>query len=709
MSSNGHSIAPPVQSDASLYLNRELALLDFSRRVLEEACDERNPLLERCKFLAIVGSNIAEVFMVRVAGLKQQVEAGIVERSLDGQTPAEQLVEIRRVAHGLMRESRVCLRQLVSQLSQAGIHLLDYTGLDDGQRAAADAYFEHTVFPVLTPLAHDPARPFPHISNMSLNLAIIIRDQQGRDHFARLKVPSLLPRFVPIKAPAGAPAHDGLTPPTYFVWLEQVIAANLPLLFPGLEIVESYPFRVTRDAEMVIQELEAEDLLESVERGVRQRRFGSVVRMTITEAMPSHVRDVLVENMDLDDADIYSLEPPLGMSDLMGLYKLERPDLKYPPFAPTTPPELDLDADIFAAIRRQDILLHHPYDSFNPVIEFLQTAAHDPSVLAIKMTLYRVGKNSPVVQALLDAVHNGKQVAVLVELKARFDEESNIEWAKQLESEGVHVVYGLLGLKTHSKIALVVRQEGDGIRRYVHLSTGNYNALTAQIYTDIGLLTCDEAMGADASDVFNYLTGYSGKRDYRRFLVAPINLRACLTRLIEREIEHARAGSGGYIFFKTNSLVDKQMIDLLYRASQAGVKLDLLVRGMCCLRPGLAGSSDNIRVISILGRFLEHSRVYYFRNGGQDEVYLGSADVRTRNLDRRVEILFPLQDPRFVQRMRDQIIATYLADTAKARLMQPDGTYIRVQPAPGAPAVDCQQAFIQQHAALAQEARRVLI
>ena len=706
---NGATPPPPVPSDAKLYLNRELALLDFSRRVLEEACDEHNPLLERCKFLAIVGSNVAEVFMVRVAGLKQQVEAGIVERSLDGQTPAEQLVEIRRVAHGLMRESRVCLRQLVQQLAQAGIHLLDYTALDDGQRAAADAYFQHTVFPVLTPLAHDPARPFPHISNMSLNLAIIVRDPQGREHFARLKVPSLLPRFVPVRPPAGAPATDGATPPVYFVWLEQVIAANLPMLFPGLEIVESYPFRVTRDAEMVIQELEAEDLLESVERGVRQRRFGSVVRMTVTEDMPVHVRDVLVENLELDDSDIYTLEPPLGMSDLMSLYKLDRPALKYPPFTPTIPPELDLDADIFAAIRRQDILLHHPYDSFSPVIEFLQTAAHDPNVLAIKMTLYRVGKNSPVVQALLDAVHNGKQVAVLVELKARFDEESNIEWAKQLESAGVHVVYGLLGLKTHSKIALVVRQEGDGIRRYVHLSTGNYNAVSALMYTDIGLLTCDDAMGADASDVFNYLTGYSSKRDYRRFLVAPINLRGCLTRLIEREMEHARAGRGGYLFFKTNSLVDKQMIDLLYRASQAGVKLDLLVRGMCSLKPGLPGVSDNIRVISVVGRFLEHSRVYYFRNGGHEEVYLGSADVRTRNLDRRVEILFPLQDPRFVQRVRDQIIPTYLADTAKARLMQPDGTCLRVQPAPGAPAVDCQQAFIQQHAAQAEEARRILI
>lgn len=700
---------PPAPKDASLYLNRELALIDFSRRVLEEAEDPSNPLLERVKFLAIVASNLAEFFMVRVAGLKQQLEAGVVERSVDGLTASEQLVEIRRVALQLMEDERACLHKLLAELAHNGIHILDYSCLDAEQKADADGYFNQVVFPVLTPLAHDPARPFPHISNMSLNLAIIIRDQTGHHRFARLKVPNTLPRLLSVRAPTSMTARDGLASTYCLVWLEQVIAANLGVLFPGLEIVEVHPFRITRDAEMVIQELEAEDLLESVERGVRQRRFGSVVRMTVDPDMPAHIRNLLIENMDLDEMDIYTLNPPLGTSDLMGLYKLDRPDLKFPSFMPTTPYELECEGDIFTCIRNGDILLHHPYDTFTPVIEFLQTAAHDPHVLAIKMTLYRVGRNSPVVQALLDAARNGKQVAVMVELKARFDEESNIEWARQLESEGVHVVYGLLGLKTHSKIALVVRQESDGIRRYVHLSTGNYNAGTAQVYTDIGLLTCDEEMGADASDIFNYLTGYSTKRDYKRFLVAPVNLRAGLTRLIEREIEHQQAGRGGYLFMKTNSLVDKEIIDLLYRASQAGVKIDLLVRGMCCLRPGLPGVSDNIRVISILGRFLEHSRIYYFKNGGHEDVYLGSADVRTRNLDRRVEVLFPILAPRLVRYLRDQVIALYLADTVKARLMQSDGAYLRAKPGSGTPLLDCQHAFIQHHTAMAHEARRLLV
>ncbi len=687
------AILPPIPADASHYLNRELSLLDFSRRVLEEAQDESLPLLERVKFLAIVASNLAEFFMVRVAGLKQQVEAGVVERSVDGLTPAEQLVVIRDAAHKLMQDERVCLEGLLPQLAKAGVHLLDYSALDDGQRMSADRTFEEVVFPVLTPLAHDPGRPFPHISNMSLNLAILLRDQTGHARFARLKVPNTLPRLVAVPPPKQM-AGDGTTPHMYFVWLEQVIAANLQLLFPGMEIIEAHPFHITRDAEMVIQELEAEDLLETVERGVRQRRFGSVIRMMVTPTMPAYIRDILVENMDLDETDIYTIAPPLAMDDLMSLYGLDRYELKYSPFLPAMPPEFEDETDIFAAIREGDILLHHPYDSFGPVIELLQTAAQDPNVLAIKMTLYRVGRNAPVVKALLDAARNGKQVAVLVELKARFDEESNIEWAKSLEREGVHVVYGLLGLKTHSKLALIVRKEGDRIRRYVHLSTGNYNAVTANLYTDLGLLTCDEDMGADASDVFNYLTGYSVKQGYRRFLVAPVNLRTELTRLIEREIAHARQGQTGHIIFKTNSLVDKDMIDLLYQASQAGVKVDLLVRGMCCLRPGLPGLSDNIRIVSIVGRFLEHSRIYYFYNGGLEEVYLGSADIRTRNLDRRVEILFPIQDPDIVCYLHDRVLALYLADNVKARLMCADGTYERLRPAIGQPALNCQEWFI---------------
>jgi len=684
----------PVPQDASLYLNRELSLLAFFRRVLEEAQDERNPLLERVKFLSIVGSNLAEFFMVRVAGLKQQVEAGVIELSNDGLTPSEQLLAIRQVALELMQDARRCLHQLLPLLAEAGIHILDYQALTGEQRTAANEYFEQVVFPVLTPLAFDPGRPFPHISNMSLNLAVLIRDQFGLERFARVKVPNTLPRLLPVKTPGDAPEGTSGTAPVTLVWLEQVIAANLHRLFPGMEVVEAHPFRVTRDAEMAIQEMEAEDLLETIERSVWERRFGSVVRITMDPGMPPNIRDILSENLEIGANDIYTVDPPLGSSNLMALHALDRRGLKDAPFLAAIPPALGEESDIFAAIRRQDILLHHPYDSFAPVVDFLRAAARDPNVLAIKQTLYRVGRNSPVVEALLEAVGNDKQVAVLVELKARFDEESNIEWAKSLESEGVHVVYGLLGLKTHSKVALVVRKEGDGIRRYVHLSTGNYNPATAQVYTDIGLLTCDEAIGADASDLFNYLTGYSAKRDYRKFLVAPFTLRAGLQALIEREIDRARQGEAGHLIFKLNHLVDKQMIQLLYRASQAGVKVDLLVRGICCLRPGAEGLSENIRVISIVGRFLEHSRMLYFRNGGNEEIYVGSADLMPRNLDRRVEILFPIQDPGLVRYLRDHILAMQLADTVKARQLRADGTYERVKPAPAEPPLDSQQWLI---------------
>jgi len=686
--------APAVPEDAGLYLNRELSLLAFFRRVLEEAQDERNPLLERIKFLSIVASNLAEFFMVRVAGLRQQVAAGVVERSIDGLTPAEQLAAIRQVAGELMQGTRAVLGQLLPQLAESGIHILEYSALTDQQRAAADAYFERVIFPVLTPLAYDPGRPFPYISNMSLNLAVLIRDPLGRERFARVKVPDALPRLVPIAMPAEAPEREGGTPPLTMVWLEQIVAANLPHLFPGMEVVESHPFRVIRDAEMAIQELEAEDLLETVERSVWERRFGSVVRVTMAPDITAPIRDLLMENLEIAPTDIYTVTPPLGMGDVRELAALDRPDLKDPPFVPALPPALGEEGGIFAAIRRQDILLHHPYDSFAPVVDFLRAAARDPNVLAIKQTLYRVGRNSPVVEALLEAVGNGKQVAALVELKARFDEESNIEWARSLESEGVHVVYGLLGLKTHSKVALVVRREDEGIRRYVHLSTGNYNPATAQVYTDIGLLTCDEAMGADASDLFNYLTGYSAKRSYRKFLVAPLNMREGVQALIEREIAHAGQGQAAHLILKLNSLVDKPMMQLLYRASQAGVTVDLLVRGICCLRPGVPGLSENIRVVSIVGRFLEHSRAFYFRNGGAEELYLGSADLMPRNLDRRVEVVFPVQDPRLVRHLRDHVLGTYLGDTAKARRLRADGSYEPVKPAPGEEPLDSQRWLI---------------
>lgn len=681
--------------DPKLYINRELSQLEFFRRVLDEAEDEHNPLLERVKFLSIVGSNLDEFYMVRVAGLKQQINAGLIDPSADGATPAEQLAAIRKAAARLMAESRVCLQtQLMPALNQAGIHILDYAELNDSQRAKVDEYFDQVVFPVLTPLAFDPGRPFPHISNLSLNLAVIIRDRKGLEHFARIKVPDTLPRFTPIKRSSGSLRKDGTVPyHHYFVWLEQLIAAHLNRLFPGMEVIEAHPFRVVRDADIDIQELEASDLLESMEESVRQRRFGSVVRVAVNNAMPAHLRDLLIDNLEMDRNDLYPIDGPLGLSSLMNLYSIERHELKEIPFVPATPAPLrgkNYNNDLFGAIRRQDILLHHPYDSFGPVVDFLKMAARDPDVLAIKQTLYRAGRNSPVVEALLEASQNGKQVAVLVELKARFDEESNIGWAKALEAEGVHVVYGLLGLKTHSKIAMVVRKEGEGIRRYLHLSTGNYNAVTANLYTDIGFFTVDEAIGADATDLFNYLTGYSVKTDYRKLLVAPINLRSRMTELIQREIEHQRKHKNGRLIFKINALVDKPMIQLLYQASQAGVKVDLLVRGICCLRPGVPGVSDNIRVVSIVGRFLEHSRIFYFHNNGREEVYVGSADLMPRNIDHRVEVLFPIESPQLIEHVRDEVLAVYLNDTVKARRLLPDGTYELIEPEADRPPLNSQ-------------------
>ena len=570
---------PADLDDPQWYLNRELSQLEFFRRVLEEAKDESNPLLERVRFLAIVGSNLDEFFMVRVAGLKQQTAAGVVELSLDGLTPAEQLAAIRKTVSKLLAEARDCYQDdLLPTLAEAGIHILGYPDLDHRQKAYVKKYFAQVIFPVLTPLAFDPGRPFPHISNLSLNLAVLIRDPAGKERFARVKVPGTLPRLVPLRRSSGGVRKDGIAPRShYFVWLEQVIAAHLGALFPGMEILAAHPFRVVRDADMLIQELEAYDLLETMEESVRRRRFGSVVQLAVNKSTPVDIRDILRENLEVERRDIYTIDGPLGLSDVMGLTQIDRYDLKEPPFVPATPVSLnhDHDHDMFAAIRHDDIILHHPYDSFAPVVAFLQSAARDPDVLAIKQTLYRVGRNSPVVEALLEAATNGKQVAVLVELKARFDEESNIGWAKRLEAEGVHVIYGLLGLKTHSKIALVVRKEGDGVRRYVHLATGNYNGVTAQVYTDLGLFTCDEDIGADATDLFNYLTGYSAKHDYRKLLVAPINLRARLEGLIRREIEHQRRGGRGHLIFKVNAIVDRPMIRLLYQASQAGVQVDL--------------------------------------------------------------------------------------------------------------------------------------
>ncbi len=687
--------APIDIQDPANYINRELALLEFQRRVLEEAQDDSNPLLERIKFLAIVGSNLDEFYMVRVAGIRKQIDAGVIDTPPDGLTPAEQLVEIRKLAWKLMTESRECLQyDLLPSLDKNGIHVMDYRKLNKRQKSVVDEYFNEVIFPVLTPLALDPGHPFPHISNLSLNLAVLLEDEHGQQHFARIKVPGTLPRLLPIKRSSGSVRQDGTVPyHHYFVWLEQVMANNLDKLFPGMKILEAHPFRVTRDADTIIQELEASDLLETTEESVRKRRFGSVVRVTINDSMPVHIRSILIDNLQFDSKDIYAMDGPLGISGLMSLHGIDRRDLKDPPFKPAIPVRLkdyQQDSNLFNIIRREDILVHHPYDSFNPVVDFLRLAARDPDVLAIKQTLYRVGRNSPVVDALLEARENGKQVAVLVELKARFDEESNINWARKLEREGVHVIYGLLGLKTHSKIALVVRKEGEHIRRYMHLATGNYNAITAQLYEDIGMFTCDEDIGADATDLFNYLTGYSTKQDYRKLLVAPVNLRSGMEALIQREVEHHRKGRPAHLILKMNSLVDSPIIQSLYQASQAGLKIDLIVRGICCMRPGIQGLSENVRVISVVGRFLEHSRVYYFQNGGHEQIYLGSADLMPRNINRRVEVLFPVREMRLIRYLRDEVLETYLNDNIKARLMNSDGTYKRVSAKGNTPRLNSQ-------------------
>jgi len=673
----------------SLYLNPELSLLEFQRRVLEEARDPRNPLLERVKFLAILTSNLDEFFMVRVAGLLQQIENGVQDASIDGRQPASQLAAIRTEVMRLFGEAYAAYRdELLPALANAGITITEYSSLHASQQAQLEAYFVDSIYPVLTPLAFDPGRPFPHISNLSLNLAVVVRDSHGTEHFARVKAPDSLAQLMPVPKGPWPSAGD------CFVWVEQVILANLHLLFPGLEIVEAHPFHVTRDAEVAIKELESDDLLATIEEAVWQRRFRDAVRLVVDRNMPEALLRILTSNLEIESSGIYRVDGPLDLGRLRQLASLDRPDLKDRPFLAQAPPALvRKDGDYFAAIRAEDILLHHPFHSFQPVVEFLQQAARDPGVLAIKMTLYRLGRNSPVVDALLEAVRNGKQVAVVVELKARFDEESNIEWARALESEGVHVVYGLVGLKVHSKVALVVRREGDTIRPYLHLATGNYNPTTARLYTDIGLFTCDPQIAADATALFNYLTGYSDKNLFRELLVAPINLRQRLEELIRREIEHQRRGEPGHLIFKMNALEDPGLIQLLYEASGAGVTVDLLVRGICCLRPGLPGVSDNIRVTSIVGRFLEHSRVFYFRNGGSDEVYLGSADLMPRNLNRRVEVLFPVASPRLVARLRDEILETYLADCAAARHMRTDGSYTRKS---GQDGLDSQAWFLGQ-------------
>ncbi len=658
---------PPM--GAERYVNREVSWLEFNRRVLGEALGTRHPLLERVKFLAIFSSNMDEFFMVRIAGIRDQLDAGVVEPSPDGLLPAEQIARIKPVVQALCEQQRECWQHDIQpKLHERGIYVSSYADLSAEQRDAARALFYDEIFPVLTPLAFDPGHPFPHISNLSLNLAVVINDPEHGERFARVKVPEVLSRLVAL------PTSNGVLT---LVWLEELIAAHLDALFPGMDVRESYPFRVTRDADVDLQEEEAADLLRTIEYGIRQRQFGRVVRLGVDSSMPQRIIDLLIENLEIIPQDVYCLKGPLGLASLMELMKLDRADLKDAPFVPATPVALATTTDPFTAISHGDILFHHPYESFMPVVDWIKAAADDPQVLAIKQTLYRIGRDTSLVDALMRARQRGKQVTVLVELKARFDEENNITWAKQLEQAGVHVVYGLVGLKTHCKLSLVVRRERDGIHRYVHLSTGNYNVSTTRLYTDLGLLTWDVDFGADASDVFNFLTGYSAQRSYRSFGVAPVTLRRQMLQLIEREIEQHRSHGHGRLIFKMNTLTDPEMIDALYRAGRVGVEIDLIVRGVCCLRPGVAGLSETIRVRSIIGRFLEHSRVYYFGNGGNDEVYLGSADLMSRNLDRRVEVMFPIRSHEVRARLRDEILVNYLRDTENAHELQTDGTYVR--------------------------------
>jgi len=674
-----------------LYFNRELSWIEFNRRVFEEATDERHPLLERVKFVSIFETNLDEFIMIRLAGLKDQVASRKSLRSPDGRTADEQLAAVRQSLAPLVQEVRRYWRDtLLPLLSTGYIHVLDYEQLDEQQRNTMREYFENEIFPVLTPLAVDSSHRFPHISNLSLNLAVVITDAAHGENFARLKVPPTLPRLVPV--PIDTDAENAKE--TAFVWVEQVIAANLSLLFPGFDVWESYPFRVLRDADIELQEDEASDLLEYIEQEVRERRFGVVVDLAVNPSMPPRIRSLLLDKLEITSQDLTVIDGPLGMGDVMELHGLERSDLKDPPFNPRVPAFLQRGADMFAAIRKHDVLLHHPYDSFNSVIEFIRAAADDPQVLTIKQTLYRVGSNSPIVGNLLQAVENGKQVAVLVELKARFDEENNIGWARELEKAGVHVVYGLIGLKTHAKVALVVRKETDGLRRYLHLGTGNYNASTAKIYEDLGLLTCQPQLGADATALFNTLTGYSRQNTYQKLLVAPVRLRGAIVERIEREITLHQQYGNGRLIFKMNALTDPDMIRLLYRASQAGVNIDLIIRGMCSLRPGLPGVSEHIRVRSLVGRFLEHSRVYCFGNNEEAEIYLGSADLMQRNLNSRVETLFPIDSLTLRETILQHLLEPILADTVNAHMLQSDGTYARVQPVDGEEPFDSQAWFI---------------
>jgi polyphosphate kinase len=687
------ALLPMATSATHLFFNRELSLLEFHKRVLEEGLDESNLLLERLKFLAIFSSNLDEFFMIRVSGLKEELEEQVTELSPDGMTPMEQLEEIRKRVLPMIEQQARCLKeQVLPDLAAAGIHVVSFDQLSVEEEESLRSYFLEKVFPILTPLAVDQSHPFPYISPLSLNLGLIVGAPEGESpadpkhkhepRFVRIKVPSLVPRLVPV-------GKLGMK----FVLLEDLIEANRDSLFPGMVIGNCHRFRVTRDADIEIREDEAEDLLRILKQELRQRRFGTPVRLEISAGMPEEMINYLTNSLGLGVEDVYVIDGPLKLQDFMSLDELNRSDLKDEPFRAAVP-DWRGKTSIFEVLKERDILLHHPFDSYDSVTNFINVAVDDPDVVAIKICLYRTGPESPIPPALIRAAEKGKQVTALIELKARFDEEHNIEWARKLDEAGVHVVYGLLGLKTHGKLTLVVRREGESLKRYMHIASGNYNPTTSCTYTDVGMFTADDHIGADATELFNYLTGCSRQTDYRKLLVAPVNLRERMTALIGREIEHSKTGQPASIVVKINRLADEQIIEKLYEASQAGVKIDLIVRGICMLRPGVEGLSENITVRNIIGRFLEHSRVFYFANGGAEELYIGSADWMSRNLKHRIEVLVPISDPALKGFLRNELLSAYLRDNVKARELQSDGSYAPVRHVTGE-RFDSQRYFIK--------------
>ena len=660
------------------FFNREISWLDFNKRVLEEALSPDQLLLDKIKFISIFYSNLDEFYMIRVSGIKEQIRAKVIEPKIDGHTPYEELQIIEREVQKLFKQiHELWINEIIPNLKKNNIVIADIDELTDEERNKLTQYFHKEIYPVLTPLAFDPGRPFPYISNLSLSFALLVKKKTGEKSFARVKIPDILPRLLRVEKIIGKKSTNGEGEYcAKFVWIDDLIKSNLPILFPGVEIIYAHRFRITRNTDLEIQEDEADDLLELIEENIKRRRFGSVIRLEVEKEMPQFMIDTLTENLEIKANDVHIIDGPLGLSDIMLLYSLPLHDLKEKQFHPYNQQIFEEDENIFSIIRKRDIFLHHPYDSFLPVIDFIKQASQDPDVLAIKQTLYRVGPNSPIVRYLIEAAERRKQVAVLVELKARFDEENNIFWARELEKAGVHVVYGLVGLKTHAKMTLVVRKEIDGVKRYVHLGTGNYNASTAKLYTDLGLFTADDEICADVSEIFNYLTGYSEQKKFRKLFVAPINLRKKIINLIDREIQNKKRNGTGHLIFKMNSLVDPAIIAALYEASQQGVKVDLIVRGICCLVPQKLGVSENIKVRSIVGRFLEHSRIYYFFNNGNEEMYLSSADLMQRNLDRRIEIAFPIENKDILKTIFKSIIKNSLKDNVKSRILLPNGNYV---------------------------------